>query len=141
MPNSKTVKQQKTFSETQIVRWRKKYSGLDEAGPRRLEERYSENAQLKKIGAEHVLLIDSLQGGQCKRVLNPQQVHVLIDCGVSRRQACSVVNLSRSTYWYRSTKQTNNMFRQRVLDIALYPRLLSSCGGPNSSSVCHTSLL
>ena len=61
-------------------------------------------------------------------MVTPQQkrqvVRVLVDCGVSQRQACRTIGLSRSTYGYRSTRRENDaVFRQRVLDTAFqYPR-------------------
>ena len=61
-------------------------------------------------------------------MVTPQQkrqaVNMLTRCGVSQRQACAAVGLSRSTYWYQSKRREQEApFRQQVLEVAFqYPR-------------------
>jgi len=49
------------ISEQTFYRWRDKYGGMDVPDARRLKELESENAKLKRLVAEQMLVIDGLK--------------------------------------------------------------------------------
>lgn len=49
------------ITEQTFFRWRNKYGGMDVSDARRLKELESENARLKKMVAEQLLVIDGLK--------------------------------------------------------------------------------
>jgi putative transposase len=57
----KDVCRQHNITEQTLYRWRNKYGGMDVAEARRLKELESENAKLKRMVAEQMLVIDGLK--------------------------------------------------------------------------------
>jgi putative transposase len=57
----KEVCRQHNITEQTLYRWRNKYGGMDVAEARRLKELESENAKLKRMVAEQMLVIDGLK--------------------------------------------------------------------------------
>lgn len=57
----KYVCRQHNITEQTLYRWRNKYGGMDVAEARRLKELESENAKLKRMVAEQMLVIDGLK--------------------------------------------------------------------------------
>ena len=57
----KDVCRQHNITEQTLYRWRNKYGGMDVAEARRLKELESENAKLKRMVAEQLLVIDGLK--------------------------------------------------------------------------------
>jgi len=55
------VCKQHNITEQTFYRWRNKYGGMDVAESRRLRELESENAKLKRMVAEQMLVIDGLK--------------------------------------------------------------------------------
>jgi len=55
------VCKQHNITEQTFYRWRNKYGGMDVAESRRLRELESENAKLKRLVAEQMLVIDGLK--------------------------------------------------------------------------------
>ena len=55
------VCRQHNITEQTLYRWRNKYGGMDVADARRLKDLESENAKLKRLVAEQVLVIDGLK--------------------------------------------------------------------------------
>ena len=55
------VCRQHNVTEQTLYRWRKKYGGMDVADARRLKDLESENARLKRLVAEQMLVIDGLK--------------------------------------------------------------------------------
>ena len=55
------VCRQHNITEQTLYRWRNKYGGMDVAEARRLKELESENAKLKRMVAEQMLVIDGLK--------------------------------------------------------------------------------
>lgn len=51
---------QHNITERTLHRWRSKYAGLDETHARRLRQLEIENARLKRVVAEQMLVIDAL---------------------------------------------------------------------------------
>ena len=49
------------ISEQTLYRWRDKYGGMEVADARRLKDLESENAKLKRLVAEQMLVIDGLK--------------------------------------------------------------------------------
>ena len=49
------------ITEQTLYRWRNKYGGMDVADARRLKDLESENAKLKRLVAEQMLVIDGLK--------------------------------------------------------------------------------
>lgn len=52
---------QHNISEQTFYRWRDKYGGMEVADARRLKELESENAKLKRLVGEQMLVIDGLK--------------------------------------------------------------------------------
>jgi len=52
---------QHNISEQTFYRWRDKFGGMEVADARRLKELESENAKLKRMVAEQMLVIDGLK--------------------------------------------------------------------------------
>jgi putative transposase len=52
---------QHNLSEQTFYRWRDKYGGMEVADARRLKELESENAKLKRLVGEQMLVIDGLK--------------------------------------------------------------------------------
>lgn len=52
---------QHNISEQTFYRWRDKYRGMEVADARRLKELESENAKLKRLVGEQMLVIDGLK--------------------------------------------------------------------------------
>jgi putative transposase len=57
----KTLCKRHNVSEQTFFRWRNKYGGLDVADARRLKELEGENAKLKRLVAEQMLVIDGMK--------------------------------------------------------------------------------
>lgn len=55
------VCRQHNISEQTFYRWRDKYGGMDVADARRLKDLETENAKLKRLVAEQMLVIDGLK--------------------------------------------------------------------------------
>ena len=55
------VCRQNNITEQTLYRWRNKYGGMDVADARRLKDLESENAKLKRLVAEQMLVIDGLK--------------------------------------------------------------------------------
>jgi putative transposase len=55
------VCKQHNISEQTFYRWRDKYGGMDVADARRLKELEAENAKLKRMVADQMLVIDGLK--------------------------------------------------------------------------------
>ena len=55
------VCRQHNITEQTLYRWRNKYGGMDVADARRLKDLESENARLKRLVAEQMLVIDGLK--------------------------------------------------------------------------------
>ncbi len=55
------VCRQHNVSEQTFYRWRDRYGGMEVADARRLKELESENAKLKRLVAEQMLVIDGLK--------------------------------------------------------------------------------
>jgi putative transposase len=55
------VCRQHNITEQTLYRWRNKYGGMDVADARRLKDLESENAKLKRLVAEQMLVIDGLK--------------------------------------------------------------------------------
>jgi putative transposase len=55
------VCRQYSITEQTLYRWRNKYGGMEVAEARRLQELESENAKLKRMVAEQMLVIDGLK--------------------------------------------------------------------------------
>ena len=55
------VCKQHNITEQTLYRWRNKYGGMDVADARRLKDLESENAKLKRLVAEQMLVIDGLK--------------------------------------------------------------------------------
>ena len=52
---------QQNITEQTFFRWRNKYGGMDVSDARRLKDLESENAKLKRLVAEQLLVIDGLK--------------------------------------------------------------------------------
>ncbi len=50
-----------SITETTFFRWRNKYGGMEVSDARRLKELEHENAKLKRLVAEQLLVIDGLK--------------------------------------------------------------------------------
>jgi putative transposase len=55
------VCRQHNITEQTLYRWRNQYGGMDVADARRLKDLESENAKLKRLVAEQMLVIDGLK--------------------------------------------------------------------------------
>ena len=55
------VCRQHNITEQTLYRWRNQYGGMDVADARRLKDLESENAKLKRLVAEQILVIDGLK--------------------------------------------------------------------------------
>jgi len=55
------VCRQHNITEQTLYRWRNKYGGMDVSEARRLKDLESENARLKRLVAEQMLVIDGLK--------------------------------------------------------------------------------
>ena len=55
------VCKQHNITEQTLYRWRNKYGGMEVADARRLKDLESENAKLKRLVAEQMLVIDGLK--------------------------------------------------------------------------------
>lgn len=55
------VCKQHNITEQTLYRWRNKYGGMDVPDARRLKDLESENAKLKRLVAEQMLVIDGLK--------------------------------------------------------------------------------
>jgi putative transposase len=57
----KDVCRRHNITEQTFFRWRNRYGGMDVAEARRLKELEAENIKLKRMLAEHLLVIDGLR--------------------------------------------------------------------------------
>jgi putative transposase len=60
-PPIRDVCKQHNISEQTFYRWRDKYGGMEVADARRLKELEAENAKLKRMVADQMLVIDGLK--------------------------------------------------------------------------------
>jgi transposase InsO family protein len=98
------VCKQHNITEQTLYRWRTKYSGMDVADARRLQDLESENAKLKRLVAEQMLVIDGLKEFGRKKVITPSGRRVALEHltlrGVSQRKARRYLGLSRRVACY-----------------------------------------
>jgi putative transposase len=59
--SAREVCRQHNITEQTLYRWRSKYGGMEVADARRLKDLESENAKLKRLVAEQMLVIDGLK--------------------------------------------------------------------------------
>jgi putative transposase len=69
VPNAeiREVCRQHNIAEQTFFRWRNKYGGMEVSDARKLKELESENAKLKRIVAEQLLVIDGLKEFAAKK--------------------------------------------------------------------------
>ena len=89
---------QHNITEQTFYRWRNVYGGMDVAEARRLKELESENARLKRLVAEQMLVIDGLREFGRKMYGPPP---VCKDRGSRRRAVCTNVSglLQVGRFW------------------------------------------
>jgi putative transposase len=57
----RTIVRRHNITETTFFRWRNKYGGMDVSDARKLKMLEAENAKLKKLVAEQLLVIETLK--------------------------------------------------------------------------------
>ncbi|WP_417339047.1 IS3 family transposase [Halomonas kashgarensis] len=110
------------ISEPTFYAWRKKYGGLGPSELRRLKQLEEENRKLKQLVADLSLDKAMLQDVPRKKALSAsrkrQLAQDLVDqFGASTRQACGVLALARSVFYYRSQAQDQRPLLQRIHEI------------------------
>ncbi|WP_156968956.1 IS3 family transposase [Arenimonas metalli] len=110
------------LTEQTFFRWRNKFGGLDVPDARRLKDLESENARLKRLVAEQMLVIDGMKEIGPKKMMTPSErrdtVQVLVRRGLSQRKALRYLGLSRRIASYAP--------RQAAKDQAVAERLLAA---------------
>ena len=111
------------FSQSAFYKWKAKYSGMDVSSLARLRALEEENQRLKKMYAdlslEHLGLKEIIQ----KKTLKPDArkdlaTYAMKEYGLSERQACKLLNLSRSVYRYQAKKENDEEIARRLLELA-----------------------
>ncbi|MFN7096294.1 MAG: IS3 family transposase [Gammaproteobacteria bacterium] len=111
------------MSEATFYNWKKRYSDMTRMELRELKQLQEENKQLKKLVADLGLDKQMLQDVLSKKGLKPtakmkQTNYLCLAYGISCRQACEVVLLNRSTYYYHPSKDSQEPLRRRIKEIA-----------------------
>lgn len=86
-----------------FFRWSNTFGGLDVPDARRLKDLESENARIKRLAAEQMLVIDGMHAVVQKKTTPSERrdtVHVLARRGVSQRKALRYLGLSRRIAGY-----------------------------------------
>ncbi|HAX09264.1 MAG TPA: IS3 family transposase [Marinobacter hydrocarbonoclasticus] len=110
------------ISDATFYAWRKKYGGLGPSELRRLKQLEEENQRLKRVVADLSLDKAMLQDVLFKKGLRPPRKRQLVDdfqkrFGVSQRQACAVLGLSRASYHYKSVARDASALSMRIREI------------------------
>nr|WP_255779373.1 IS3 family transposase [Mycetohabitans sp. B5] len=110
------------ISDATFYNWRQKYGGLGPSELRRLKQLEEENTKLKRLVAELSLDKCMLQDVLFKKALKPSRLRELTTdlmqrFGVSQRQACRVLKLSRSVYSYQSIARDSSAIALRIKQI------------------------
>lgn len=109
------------ITEQTFFRWRNKLGGMDVAEAKRLKELESENAKLKRMLAEQLLVIEGLKEFTEKKTSpsgRQAAVRALTCRGISERRACQILGLSRRVSSY--------VLRQLGKNQALSTRLMEA---------------
>jgi putative transposase len=89
-----------------IYAWRKHFGSLEPSDVKRLRQLEQENSRLKKMVADRDLEIDVLKEITRKKMVGApvrrQQVAYAEGRGLSRRRACALLSVARSTLGYTS---------------------------------------
>jgi putative transposase len=89
-----------------IYGWRKHFGTLEPADVERLRQLEQENSRLKKLGAERDLGLEVMKEIRRKKMVGArvgrQQVTYAEGRGLSRRRACALLSVARSTVGYTS---------------------------------------
>jgi len=82
------------ITEQTFFRWRNKFGGMDVPDARRLKDLEAENAKLKRMVAEQLLVIDGMKEIVRKKMTIPTErreaIDVLVRRGIFQRKACRV---------------------------------------------------
>nr|WP_097462131.1 IS3 family transposase [Mangrovitalea sediminis] len=110
------------ISDATFYAWRKKFGGLGPSEVKRLKQLEEENNRLKKLVADLSLDKAMLQDVLFKKGLRPARKRQLVDdlqqrFGVSQRQACAVLMLSRASYRYKSIARDATALSMRIREI------------------------
>lgn len=95
------------ISTATLYNWKAKYGGLEASQLKRIKELEEENNKLKRMYADVSIQRDALKDRRIslKKTLTPdekrQAVAYLRERRVSLRQACLLINLSSSVYYYK----------------------------------------
>src|SRR5712671_2695966 len=104
-PIAEVAKKHRVSDQT-IYAWRKRFGTLEPADVKRLRQLEHENARLKKMVADRDLEIDVLKEITRKKMVGArvrrQQVAYAEGRGLSRRRACALLSVARSTLGYVS---------------------------------------
>ncbi|MEM6524022.1 MAG: IS3 family transposase [Bacteroidota bacterium] len=103
-----------------ISSWKQKYGGMDPSQMKKLKELQSEHDRLKRMYAD-LSMEPCLKRSNVKKALKPaerrQWVRELIEgYGLSIRQACSTVSLSRTVYSYQPKEDQEDITILVALD-------------------------
>nr|WP_275445867.1 MULTISPECIES: IS3 family transposase [unclassified Halomonas] len=109
------------ISEPTFYAWRKKYGGLGPSELRRLKQLEDENRKLKQLVAD-LSLDKTMFQDPIKKALSASRKRQLAKSlieqfGASTRQACGVLALARSVFYYRSQVQDQRPLMQRIREI------------------------
>lgn len=115
------------FSKGTFYEWRAKYGGMRIREVKRMKELEEENHRLKQMYAnlslEHNVLKDiiekTLQVAEKRKLVS----YAVQEFGLSERQACRTVQVSRCAYRYRATRTADEPITQELQQLAqLQPR-------------------
>lgn len=111
------------ISEQTFYRWNKQYAGMQSDQVRELKQLQEENARLKKAGCRAQPGQGDPAGRRFKKLARPalkrQAVAHIMRCYmVARRRACALIKQTRSTDYFRSTKDPRRDLRARMREIA-----------------------
>ncbi|PWB43133.1 MAG: IS3 family transposase [Rhodocyclales bacterium] len=110
------------ISDATFYNWRKKYGGLGPSELKRLRQLEEENGKLKRLVADLNLDKAMLQDVLSRKLLKPSRKRELVSdlmkrYGASLRQACAVVQMSRSVCLYRSRARDATALTMRIKEI------------------------
>jgi len=117
------LSRQHGFSKSTFYKWKARNGGMDAAALKRLKELEAENQKLKEMYAdlslEHQVLKDIVE----KKVIPVAERRDLAQYAIathqiSERQACSMLNLSRSVYHYEARVSDAEELREQLLSLA-----------------------
>ncbi|WP_085952024.1 IS3 family transposase [Celeribacter baekdonensis] len=120
---AKELCRQHGISDATFYKWRSKYGGMEVSDARRLKALEAENAKLKKMLAEQMMDVATLQEMLGKKLLRPGSRRRAVDWAMkeksySQRRACALAGIDPRVYRRQPKRSEDKDLRQRLRELS-----------------------